>query len=104
MGISLAAMTQVAATVPNLDHSCDSHYPWQTEDVITRRHTFEDGSLEVSDAPGLGVDLDREALDRLHRRRLDEAAYGAMRDRDDAAAMRRAEGYGDWTAPALPRW
>ncbi|MBT2505083.1 glucarate dehydratase [Streptomyces sp. ISL-98] len=104
MGISLAAMTQVAATVTDLDHSCDSHYPWQTEDVITRRHTFEDGRLEVSDAPGLGIDLDREALDRLHRRWLDEAAYGAMRDRDDAAAMRRAEGREDWTAPALPRW
>ncbi|MGX1883767.1 enolase C-terminal domain-like protein [Streptomyces sp. NPDC055287] len=104
MGISLAAMTQVAATVPHLDHSCDSHYPWQTEDVITRRHTFTGGRLTVSDAPGLGVELDREAMERLHGRWLDEAAYGAMRDRDDAAAMRRAEGHESWTAPALPRW
>ncbi|WP_434589337.1 glucarate dehydratase family protein [Streptomyces sp. A5-4] len=104
MGISLAAMTHVAATVPNLDHSCDSHYPWQTEDVITRRHTFDEGRLTVSDAPGLGVELDRDALERLHRRWLDETAYGAMRDRDDAAAMRAADGHEQWTAPQLPRW
>ncbi|MBT2488965.1 glucarate dehydratase [Streptomyces sp. ISL-96] len=104
MGISLAAMTHVAATVPNLDHSCDSHYPWQTEDVITRRHTFTGGRLPVSDAPGLGVEIDRDALDRLHRRWLDEASYAAMRDRDDAAAMRRADGHENWQVPALPRW
>ncbi|MGW0733838.1 glucarate dehydratase family protein [Streptomyces sp. NPDC002851] len=102
LGISLAAMTHVAATVPNLDHACDSHYPWQTEDVITTRHVFRDGRLTVSDAPGLGVTLDREALERLHRRWLDDD--GTLRDRDDAAAMRRAPGYEEWTAPELPRW
>ncbi|MFG2716715.1 glucarate dehydratase family protein [Streptomyces sp. NPDC048416] len=102
LGISLAAMTHVAATVPNLDHACDSHYPWQVEDVITVRHTFRDGHLRVSDAPGLGVELDRTELARLHRRWLDDD--GALRDRDDAAAMRRAPEHADWTSPALPRW
>ncbi|WP_137990320.1 glucarate dehydratase family protein [Streptomyces vilmorinianum] len=87
LGISLAAMTQVAATLPDLDHACDTHYPWQTEDVVTTRPVFEDGRLAVSDAPGLGVDLDPEALATLHRRWLDDD--GTMRDRDDAAAMRR---------------
>ncbi|MFI9582169.1 glucarate dehydratase family protein [Streptomyces sp. NPDC052236] len=102
MGISLAAMTHVAATVPNLDYACDSHYPWQTDDVITARHVFRDGRLDVSNAPGLGVELDHDALSRLHRRWLDDD--GAMRDRDDAVAMRKAAGHGDWTTPALPRW
>ncbi len=100
LGISLAAMTHVAATVPNLDYACDSHYPWQTEDVITERHVFTGGALTVSDRPGLGVDLDRDALDRLHRRWLDDD--GTMRDRDDAAAMRKADP--GWTTPAVPRW
>ncbi|MFJ3707102.1 glucarate dehydratase family protein [Streptomyces sp. NPDC090053] len=102
LGISLAAMTHVAATVPNLDYACDSHYPWQTDDVITTRHVFTDGHLPVSDAPGLGVELDRDRLAELHRRWLDDD--GTMRDRDDAAAMRKAEGYENWTSPALPRW
>ncbi|MEV6650646.1 enolase C-terminal domain-like protein [Streptomyces sp. NPDC051219] len=100
LGISLAAMTQVAATVPNLDFACDSHYPWQAEDVITGRHVFRGGRLDVTDAPGLGVELDRERLAVLHRRWLDDD--GAMRDRDDAAAMRVADPR--WTAPAVPRW
>ncbi|MEV7371454.1 enolase C-terminal domain-like protein [Streptomyces sp. NPDC090301] len=88
LGISLAAMTQVAATLPELRHACDTHYPWQTEDVVTTRPVFRDGRLAVSDAPGLGVELDREALETLHRRwREDDGRY---RDRDDAAAMRAA--------------
>ncbi|WP_327174900.1 glucarate dehydratase family protein [Streptomyces sp. NBC_01335] len=100
LGISLAAMTHVAATVPNLDYACDSHYPWQTEDVITTRHVFKDGRLTVSDAPGLGVELDRDRLAALHRRWLDDD--GTMRDRDDAAAMRKADPA--WVTPAIPRW
>ncbi|MFB8216875.1 enolase C-terminal domain-like protein [Streptomyces anulatus] len=100
LGISLAAMTQVAATVPDLAYACDSHYPWQTEDVITERHTFTGGRLTVSDAPGLGVELDRERLSALHRRWLEDD--GAHRERDDAAAMRVADP--TWTTPAVPRW
>ncbi|MEU6876650.1 glucarate dehydratase family protein [Streptomyces sp. NPDC046712] len=87
LGISLAAMTHVAATLPHLDHACDTHYPWQTEDVVTTRPDFRAGRLTVSDAPGLGVELDRDALTALHRRWLDDD--GTLRDRDDAAALRR---------------
>ncbi|MGP3987247.1 glucarate dehydratase family protein [Streptomyces sp. 3N207] len=100
LGISLAAMTHVAATVPNLDYACDSHYPWQTEDVITERLTFRDGHLDVTEAPGLGVELDHDKLAPLHRRWLDDD--GTLRDRDDAAAMRVADPH--WTTPHIPRW
>ncbi|MEV7789648.1 glucarate dehydratase family protein [Streptomyces sp. NPDC088106] len=100
LGISLAAMTHVAATVPNLHHACDSHYPWQSEDVLTERLTFEGGAVRVSDAPGLGVELDRDRLAFLHRRWLDDD--GALRDRDDAAAMRIADP--EWVTPSVPRW
>ncbi|SEG58001.1 glucarate dehydratase [Actinacidiphila yanglinensis] len=100
LGISLAAMTHVAATVPNLDYACDTHYPWQTEDVITERHVFEDGRLAVCDRPGLGVTLDPAALAALHQRWLDDD--GTLRDRDDAAAMRKADP--SWRTPSVPRW
>ncbi|OPG08545.1 glucarate dehydratase [Streptomyces sp. GKU 895] len=100
LGISLAAMTHVAATVPGLHHACDSHYPWQTEDVLTERLVFEDGKVAVSDAPGLGVEVDRERLRALHRRWADDD--GALRERDDAAAMRVAEP--GWVTPGVPRW
>ncbi|MFI0511628.1 glucarate dehydratase family protein [Streptomyces sp. WSLK1-5] len=100
LGISLAAMTQVASTVPNLHHACDSHYPWQSEDVLTERLVFEEGAVRVSDTPGLGVELDREKVEFLHRRWLEDD--GALRERDDAAAMRVAEP--GWVTPAVPRW
>jgi glucarate dehydratase len=100
LGISLAAMTQVASTVPNLHHACDSHYPWQSEDVLTERPAFTDGRVAVSDAPGLGVELDRDELARLHRRWAEDD--GSLRERDDAAAMRRGEP--EWRTPVMPRW
>ncbi|MFM9612255.1 glucarate dehydratase [Streptomyces sp. V2] len=100
LGISLAAMTHVASTVPDLHHACDSHYPWQSEDVLTERLTFDAGKVTVPDAPGLGVELDRDRLAHLHQRWL--ADDGTLRDRDDAAAMRVAEP--GWVAPSVPRW
>ncbi|MFC8243474.1 glucarate dehydratase family protein [Streptomyces chartreusis] len=100
LGISLAAMTHVASTVPDLHHACDSHYPWQSEDVLTERLTFEGGKVAVPDGPGLGVELDRTRLAELHSRWLDDD--GSLRDRDDAAAMRIAEP--GWVTPQVPRW
>ena len=39
LGISLAAMTHLAAATPNLDYACDTHWPWKDkdEDVVVRR-------------------------------------------------------------------
>ncbi|AZM53176.1 glucarate dehydratase [Streptomyces sp. WAC 01529] len=101
LGISLAAMTHVAATVPGLGHACDSHYPWQAEDVLTSRPRFVDGRVTVTDTPGLGVDIDRDRLAALHARWLDDD-FRALRERDDAAAMRAADP--EWATPAVPRW
>jgi glucarate dehydratase len=100
LGISLAAMTHVASTVPNLHHACDTHYPWQSEDVITERIAFTGGRIAVPDAPGLGVTLDRDRLAALHERWL--ADDGTLRDRDDDAAMRATDP--GWVTPTMPRW
>src|SRR5690606_34389446 len=34
VGISLAAMAHLAAATPNLTYACDTHYPWQSEEVV----------------------------------------------------------------------
>jgi len=71
LGISLAAMTHVAAAVPNLTYALDTHWPWKDEDVIVGGVlTFKDGSVVVPMSPGLGVELDPEALGKLHRQYL----------------------------------
>lgn len=67
LGISLMAMTHVAASIPNLTYACDTHYPWNDEEVLTARIPIEDGCVAVTEAPGLGIEIDPAALARLHR-------------------------------------
>ncbi|MGW0139815.1 glucarate dehydratase family protein [Streptomyces calvus] len=100
LGISLAAMTHLAASTPRLTYACDTHWPWKRpdEDVVDPTPlTFREGRLAVPTAPGLGVELDRDALARLHRQYLD----CGLRDRDDTGYMRRFEPA--FTA-TTPRW
>ncbi|MGI8312521.1 hypothetical protein [Saccharopolyspora hattusasensis] len=66
--------------------------------MIIEPHRFTDGAVVVSDAPGLGVELDRTALKEFHQRWLNSD----VRTRDDVAAMRAADP--SWVAPASPRW
>ncbi len=98
LGISLAAMVHLAAAVPNLTYACDTHWPWKTEDVVAGSpFTFRGGALAVPAGPGLGVELDRDALARLHEQYL---ACG-LRNRDDTGYMRRVvPGY----ERRQPRW
>ena len=99
LGISLAAMTHVAAAIPNLDHSCDTHYPWNSADDVIVPGVLElrDGAVEVPTGAGLGVELDHDALDRLHRLYVESG----VRSRDDTGYMRRI--HPDYE-PRLPRW
>lgn len=98
LGISLAAMTHLAGATPNLTYDCDTHYPWQEDEVIEGgKLSFKDGALAVPDGPGLGVTLDRDALARLHRNYLDHG----YEVRDDATELRRH--WPDWTF-AQPRF
>ncbi|MDZ4358466.1 MAG: glucarate dehydratase family protein, partial [Variovorax sp.] len=86
LGISLVAMTHLAASVPHLSYACDTHYPWQDDEVVTGgRLRFEAGALKVPTTPGLGVTIDREALARLH----DNYLRCGIRHRDDLAQMRK---------------
>ena len=86
LGISLMAMTHVAASIPNLTYACDTHYPWQEEEVIQGgRVAFDKGSVMVPTRPGLGVELDRGQLAKLH----DQYLSCGVRNRDDLAQMRK---------------
>ena len=98
LGISLAAMTQVGATLPNLTYAADSHYPWQVDEVIEGgKLRFEGGALAIPPGPGLGVTLDRGALAALH---ANFVACG-IRRREDGKEMRKHQP--DWQG-ARPRF
>lgn len=98
LGISLAAMTHLAAATPHLTYACDTHWPWKTEEVVEPGVlAFTDGSVQVPKGPGLGVELDRDALARLHEQYLG----CGLRNRDDTGYMRRTvPGY----EKKSPRW
>ena len=82
--ISLAMVTQVGAAAPGRITALDTHWIWQdgqglTEDPLP----IVDGQIGVPEHPGLGVDLDRNALDAAHELYL-EHGLGV---RNDATAM-----------------
>jgi glucarate dehydratase len=101
LGVSLMAMTHVAAACPNLTFACDTHYPWQTEKdeiVAGGRIRFADGAVVIPDKPGLGVTLDYDQLAR-GRERYQKIPF---RKRDDEAEMRKHVDP-SWKR-ILPRW
>ena len=82
--ISLAMFTQVGAAAPGKITALDTHWIWQDGQGLTKLPLqIVDGYIQVPTRPGLGVELDREALDAAHRLYL-EHGLGA---RDDALAM-----------------
>lgn len=100
LGISLAAMVHLAATTPNLDYACDTHWPWKDEDEDVIRAgalRFVDGAVPVPTAPGLGIELDEGGLEKLHRQYLECGLTG----RDDTGYMQRINP--EYTLKS-PRW
>jgi glucarate dehydratase len=88
LGISLAAMTHLAAATPNLTYACDTHWPWKSEEVVVPGALeFADGAVRVPTTPGLGVELDRDALARLH----EQYVRCGLRERDDTGYMQRID-------------
>jgi glucarate dehydratase len=86
LGISLAAMVHLGAALPQIPYALDTHYPWQSEEVIVGgRIKFEEGSVTVPTGPGLGVELDRVALNKLHQNYLN----CGLTKRDDETEMQK---------------
>ena len=82
--VSLAMFTHVAAAAPGRITAIDTHWIWQDGQYLTRNPLqIRDGRVAVPALPGLGVELDMDAVEAAHRRYL-SMGLGA---RDDAAAM-----------------
>ena len=82
--ISLAMFTHVAAAVPGKVTAIDTHWIWQDGQFLTQNPLqIRNGFVEVPSTPGLGVTVDRTALQRANALYL-EHGLGA---RNDAMAM-----------------
>lgn len=98
LGISLAAMTHFGAVSSSMTYSCDTHTPWQTEEIIIPGSLcFDEGAVRVPDGPGLGVALDQDALAQLH----EQWQKCGVRTRDDVTPMRAVDP--EW-AGSVPRF
>lgn len=98
LGISLAAMVHLAAATPNLTYACDTHWPWKNEDVVVPGVlNVVDGAVAVPTGPGLGIEIDEDALAALHQLYLD----CGIRDRDDTGYMQSIDPSFENTCP---RW
>jgi glucarate dehydratase len=83
--ISLAMFTHCAAAVPGKVTAIDTHWIWQDGEHLTKNPPrIEDGHVAISAKPGLGLELDEEALARGHEL-YQRHGLGA---RDDALGMR----------------
>ncbi|MES0199886.1 enolase C-terminal domain-like protein [Mesorhizobium sp. M0011] len=63
LGIQLATMLHLGAVLPNLVFTADAHYHHLADDIIVGgKMLYENGAIAVPEAPGLGVELDRDKL------------------------------------------
>ncbi|MFA6681745.1 MAG: enolase C-terminal domain-like protein [Sphaerochaeta sp.] len=82
--ISLAIFAHCAAAAPGNITAMDTHWIWQDGQHLTQNpHKIKDGMIRVSDAPGLGIDVDMDAVMKAHEV-YKKLPYGA---RNDAASM-----------------
>jgi glucarate dehydratase len=90
--ISLAMFTHVGAAAPGRVTAIDTHWIWQDGQRLTKQPLpIEEGMVRLPLRPGLGIELDPEALAKAHLsyQKLDAGA------RDDAVAMQFL--VPDWT-------
>ena len=82
--ISLAMFTHVAAAAPGDITAIDTHWIWQDGQHLTKNPLqIRGGMVQVPQRPGLGVELDMQALEAAH----DLYKNMGLGARDDAMAM-----------------
>src|SRR5207248_9715078 len=74
-GVATAAQLQIAAAVEEITQPSQTLLRWHADAVIAEGPFVpRNGVVPVPDAPGLGVTLDRVALDRCHQRYLSDGS------------------------------
>ncbi|QFT01355.1 Muconate cycloisomerase 1 (plasmid) [Labrenzia sp. THAF191b] len=74
LGLSQAAYLHVAAACPNMILAIDNELPYLSGDILKVPFRIENGHLRVPEAPGLGVEIDLDAIARFEVDRI-EGAY-----------------------------
>jgi glucarate dehydratase len=81
LGIQLATMLHLGATIPNLALAADAHYHQLTDDIIEGGPMrYENGCIKVPDQPGLGIKLNADKMRQYHELYLELGGYSYDRD------------------------
>jgi glucarate dehydratase len=82
--ISLAMFTHCAAAAPGKVTAIDTHWIWQEGQELTKNPLqIRQGFIDLPQRPGLGIELDQDALAKAHALYLKEG----LNTRDDSIAM-----------------
>jgi glucarate dehydratase len=77
-GVASAAYLQLSAALEPIREPSQTLFRWLADDVVTSGpREPRGGRVTVPEGPGLGVDLDRDALNRCHARYVDEGPFPA---------------------------
>lgn len=81
LGIQLATMLHLGASLPNLNFSADAHYHHLTDDIIKGgKMEYVDGKIKLPSSPGLGVELDYDKLKQYSEHFKEVGGYKYDRD------------------------
>lgn len=81
LGIQLATMLHLGAVLPNLSFAADAHYHHLKDDILeTGKMKYEQGSIQVPDGPGLGVQVSKEKIKQYAEYYLETGGYPYDRD------------------------
>lgn len=107
LGVQLATMLHLGAALPNLSFAADAHYHHLTDDVIVGgKMVYRDGKIALPKGPGLGVELDRDKVERYAALYRELGGYPYDRDpgRPDWYTVMPEKRYADPAAGAdMPR-
>jgi L-Ala-D/L-Glu epimerase len=75
LGVGTAAGAHLIAASRNFPFANDTHYPLQSDDVLTAMLPFRDGRLPVPTGPGLGVEIDRAKVERYAKSEVRDQVF-----------------------------
>ena len=75
LGAATMANAHLVAASSNFPFASDTHYPLQELDVLTEPLEMSTGVISVTDEPGLGIVVDRDAVDRLANIQVRESVF-----------------------------
>ncbi len=71
LGVKTAAMAHLVSSLDAFSLASDTTYHGLSEDIITRPFIITDGCIVAPDAPGLGVELNLDVIERFKKKVID---------------------------------